>query len=276
MAILYHTWELQWNDFQLDGHILCLYAWYETTKVFVHSWVNVSGRFRWQSMLAQYTFGRLITASTKYLSPDIWNGENVLHDSTLSQLWIFLCLHLLWDQTRYCWVRLLPTTVSCWELSFLGVWRGGHEMDRVLVEGWLDMQWLESLQQYQARTHVTLNPRDLPVCDLFWGGIPCKFLFCTFHFELGRRFWRHASVLDIWTSSPRPSPIPKWYARVWTRLRGNPLQNFNLHFSIYNWGNSDNRISILAVVVGLSWAIQSGFIPSDWIPHWFEGSVSGR
>lgn len=33
-------------------------------------------------------------------------------------------------------------------------------------------------------------------------------------------------MLPSWTfghQAWRPSPIPKWYARVWTRLRGNPL-----------------------------------------------------
>jgi len=161
---------------------------------------------------------------------------------------------------------------------------------------WVGMRRIESMKPFdKSITNSVINGwvhwnRDRPFNNIKpWPKLlfikvfyPClisfeevslaNFYFAPFIFELGEDSDDSASVLNIWTSSP----IPKWYARVWTRLRGNPLQNFNLHFSIYNWGNSDNRISILSVVIGLTWAIQSGFIPSDWIPHWFVGSVWGK
>ncbi len=52
---------------------------------------NISGRFCWQSMQAQYNFGMLITTSTKHLSLDIWNGERVLNvRNTLTDMNMFL------------------------------------------------------------------------------------------------------------------------------------------------------------------------------------------
>jgi len=51
-----------------------------------------------------------------------------------------------------------------------------------------------------------LTPSDIPMCDLFWRGIPCKFLFCTFHVGIGRRFRWHEAF--VWVIKPAQAPYP--------------------------------------------------------------------
>lgn len=73
-----------------------------------------------------------------------------------------------------------------------------------------------------------LTPSDIPMCDLFWGGIPCKFLFCTFHVGIRRRF-RWSLIIRLGYQAC-PSPIPKWYAHVWTHKKGESLAIFYFAF----------------------------------------------
>jgi len=68
----------------------------------------------------------------------------------------------------------------------------------------------------------------IPMCDLFWGGIPCKFLFCTFHVGIGRRFrWHEASV---WVIKPAQALYPSDMPMSEPIRRGNPLQFFYFAF----------------------------------------------
>ena len=85
-----------------------------------------------------------------------------------------------------------------------------------------------------------LTPSDMiPMCDLFWGRIPCKFLFCSFHVGTGRRFrWHEASV---WVIKPAQALYPSDMPMSEPIQRGNPLQFF-LHFAIWNWEDFDKRI----------------------------------
>jgi len=64
----------------------------------------------------------------------------------------------------------------------------------------------------------------IPMCDLFWGGIPCKFFIL--HFPC----WNWKKISMTWSIrlgyQACPSPIPKWYAHVWTHKKGDSLAIF--------------------------------------------------
>ncbi len=68
----------------------------------------------------------------------------------------------------------------------------------------------------------------IPMCDLFWGGIPCKFFIL--HFPC----WNWKKISMTWSIrlgyQACPSPIPKWYAHVWTHKKGESLAIFYFAF----------------------------------------------
>ena len=119
----------------------------------------------------------------------------------------------------------IPCKFSFWvfQLWIGGILTAGYR----IVELWL--VWLIFCEE-------ALTLSDIPMCDFFWEGIPCKFLFCTFHDGIGRGFRWHEASSSWWA---QVQALSKWYTRVWTQKRGYPLQIFILHVSILNWGDED-------------------------------------